>query len=490
MPAEPLAESLPEPPAGPSAGFADNWSYLKTELGWLERMLMVAVARQKKETKEIDRVAQSRADRVTSHWWQGVISLDGKICYDDYRQPSTAVVPVPRPGYQQQLEGRIRQAQARGITLGLPMLCDRLQLTLFEKQVILLAIAPEVNRRYARLYRFLQGEDSAISDLPTVNLALQLLCRNDQEWRTGRSRLLDSAPLLQSGLLERYPRNADTLLNQSLRLAAPLVSFLLAEQPQPALLEQLLQSAPVQVALTRSRPSVTWDDLVLPAPLVEMLRSLSELACLSNDSWDSSGKIGVLAGPAGTGKTMAAAAIAHALNQPLASVDLSQVNPVDFAGLLPEILDANPPLLLIKSAQHWLRRSAAIAPADVTRFLSARCQPGRLTLLSLPHAEAIALPWQRQLSPILTFTLPDASQRRQLWQQTGLPDLDNTIDWAALSKHLAISGAEIQAISQVARQFQTADEASSLVPALQKAIALHGHRLSVPLLPSRRGRKG
>ncbi|WOB44091.1 AAA family ATPase [Thermoleptolyngbya oregonensis NK1-22] len=489
MSAEPLTELLPEPPTGASAGFADNWSYLKTELGWLERMLMVAVARQKKEAKEIDRVAQSRADRVTSHWWQGVISLDGKICYDEYRQPpATTAVTTPRPSYQQQLEGRIRATEARGVLLGLPMLCDRLQLSLFEKQVILLAIAPEVNRRYARLYRFLQGEESAVSDLPTVNLALQLLCRNDQEWRVGRSRLLDDAPLLKLGLLERHPRNTDTLLNQSLRLAAPLVSFLLDEQPQAAVLDRLLQPATVESFLTLRRTDVPWDALVLPESLIERLRSLCDLASAAAVSPTASGPVAVLAGPSGVGKTLAAEAIAHTLGQPLATVDLSQVSPADFPLLLQDIESTRPPLLLVKSAQLWLRRSAAIAPSEISRLLSLRQEDGTLTLFSLPHAEAIALPWQRQLRPVLSFAMPDAAQRLQIWQQTELFPQSSPIDWEALAKQLAVSGGEIRAIAQTARQLQLAKDAP-LAEHLQRAIALRGHSLSLPLRSRSRGRK-
>ncbi|NJL58090.1 hypothetical protein HC928_25475 [bacterium] len=32
--------------------FADNWAYLKTELQWLDRVLMLAVARQRQERRK------------------------------------------------------------------------------------------------------------------------------------------------------------------------------------------------------------------------------------------------------------------------------------------------------------------------------------------------------------------------------------------------------------------------------------------------------
>ena len=69
-------------------GFTDNWAYLKTELSWLDRMLMMALSRYRQDKKEVDRIAQSKADKVSSHWWKGVISLDGKVAYDEHRPNS------------------------------------------------------------------------------------------------------------------------------------------------------------------------------------------------------------------------------------------------------------------------------------------------------------------------------------------------------------------------------------------------------------------
>ena len=46
--------------------FADNWAYLKTELAWLDRLLMLAVARQRKETKTVKKYASVAADNVSS----------------------------------------------------------------------------------------------------------------------------------------------------------------------------------------------------------------------------------------------------------------------------------------------------------------------------------------------------------------------------------------------------------------------------------------
>ena len=39
-------------------------------------MLMMAVSRQKRELREVDDFATSMEDRVTSHWWKGIIAVN------------------------------------------------------------------------------------------------------------------------------------------------------------------------------------------------------------------------------------------------------------------------------------------------------------------------------------------------------------------------------------------------------------------------------
>ena len=151
--------------------FADNWAYLKTELAWLDRLLMLAIARQRKDTKAVNQVAKNPTDRLSAHWWKGVISVPNPS-YDDCRvptkpaktetttanaqtgnSPSAAQCKAP-VGYQNQLEHRIKASAQANIVLALPSLRHYLNLTLFEKNLILMVLAPEINRRYGRLYHF------------------------------------------------------------------------------------------------------------------------------------------------------------------------------------------------------------------------------------------------------------------------------------------------------------------------------------------------
>ncbi|XGV98185.1 MAG: hypothetical protein ACAF41_04470 [Leptolyngbya sp. BL-A-14] len=225
--------------------FADNWAYLRAELNWLDRVLSLAIARQRQETKVIDRAARSRGDRVTSHWWKGLVTLEGETAYDSPADNPRRRSTLAKASYQQQLEAKIQATHQRGIPLGLPLLCQHLQLSLPEKQLVLMALAPEISRRYARLYNYLQEtEQPGATGLPTVDLILRLLCRTDAEWRSLRSSLTTDSALLKQHLLAlRSPQTAP-LLAHFIKLSDPLVNYLLAEQPTSDALKTLLHPAP------------------------------------------------------------------------------------------------------------------------------------------------------------------------------------------------------------------------------------------------------
>ncbi|PSB15153.1 hypothetical protein C7B76_14295 [filamentous cyanobacterium CCP2] len=446
----------------PSDGFTDNWAYLRTELRWLDQVLMLAVARQRKETHEVERVAQSKADRATSAWWKGIITTEGKVVYDEHRQPQSGV----KTNYQQQLEGKIQTSSRRGIMLALPALCDRLQLTLFEKNLVLMSLAPEVNRRYARLYRYLQGDDAPVkTDLPTLDLVLRLMCRNDHEWRSARHRLVSSSPLIQLNLLEFASQPVDSSLNSPLKLSMPVINYLLAEQPTQDALETLLQpssSAKQPALLRRSTVTADWSDLILPESvqsalqyLVQQIQGQTEAEKFWGVQFPKElllGTIALLMGEAGTGKTLAAEVIARSLQTSLSSIDLALVEPETYPQLLQEIADQAPSVLLVKSAQCWLGRSELISPVTLRQFFAQRRQVGGVTLLSVHQPAAVQVQWRQAVDQVVKFPMPQPTDRLLLWQRAFPPSvpLSLAIDWNLLATQVMASGGEIVKLAHAA----------------------------------------
>jgi ATPase family associated with various cellular activities (AAA) len=491
-------------------GFTDNWAYLKAELQWLDRVLMLAVARQKKEAKDVERVAQSKADRATSHWWKGVVFLEGNVSYDEYRQPLQQAASTPKPSQQQQIEQRIVASRQQGIVLGLPQLCDRLQLTPFEKNLVLMSLAPELNRRYAKLYRVLRTEEMPVkTDLPSLDLVLRLFCRNDLEWRSARNRLTADSPLTQYQLLQLLPNPEETLLSCSLKLEDSVLNYLISDQPTAEALEGLLTQqtlsqqalgAPVASCpspLTQALTSVDWSDLVLPAPLLASLQYLTQQVkgCAASAKWGvlpqhGLGQVVLLTGQPGTGKTCAAEAIAHALQTPLFSANLANIAPENEGHLLQEIAAQAPTVLLIESAQLWLGRSGRLAAAALHQFLSHRRSLPAITLLSqLPCP--VSAPWRSQIDQTLLFPLPSERDRLKLWKRafpTQVP-LSRDVDWKALAQ-LPLTGDEIGAIAQATLFYAAAIEAPKVeMSHLLYVLSQRGKTLKLKPKPQRRPAK-
>jgi hypothetical protein len=477
--------------------FTDNWAYLRTELNWLDRLLSAAVARHRKEIKEVDRVAKSRIDRVSSHWWKGLITIDGEIAGDspaDYPRPAAGGNKI---SYQQQLDRRIQASQQKGLTLALPSLCQRLQLTPFEKNLLLMALAPEVSRRYSKIYNFLHDpEQPTHGSLPTVDLILRLLTRSDHEWRKARLLLTARSPLVRYRLVILPAAPTESLLVHPVKLQDAWVEYLLADHPTSDTLETLLTKMQVNrepvsaQSTTASAPLLqvqlhpqfanpdAWSRLILPQPLVTQLKHWCDELCylaqletapaMTQPSTQggehpplaqgrSPGILAFLIGASGTGKTTAGSIVSHTIGVPFHWVDLALLTTDQHNQLLQEILAQSPPVLFLKSAQRWFGRRAVLSTEAQERFWAWRRQHLGLTLLSVERKEQIRPVWQRR-GLMLEFALPTLSQRQQLWQQAiaqqvaqsvhpiSAPWIDQ-IDWSSLAQ-LPLNGGQIHSIVQ------------------------------------------
>lgn len=440
--------------------FASNWAYLKVELNWLERLLMVSAARQRKETRDVNRVARSAVDRATSHWWQGLIALEGTIASDSPAMDGQARPPESKDSYRERLEARIQATARSGEVLALPLLRDRLQLSAFEKSVVLMALAIEVNQRYSRLFGVLQGDERA--GVPTVGLLLRLLCRNDREWQLARASLQRDGTLRRYGIIQLVHRPDQPMLADGVVLADPWTDFLLAIAPQPSHLESLVTGSG-WVTLERwdigDRPQA-WEDLLLPPRLKDQLRHVRDRYQWIPAIADASGprlppELGTRAlwvGATGTGKAAAARAIAADLAEPLWGADLSRLDGAAIARLLTQVMAEGPPLLMLKAAHCLVGRHAQIPPETFWQFWQARSRCHGITLLCAPSVQGLPLQLRQAVDQVLTFPLPSASDRRQLWQQflANLP-LEKNFDWERLVRQKHLSGGDIEAIAQATK---------------------------------------
>lgn len=66
-----------------------------------------------------------------------------------------------------------------GVYLSLPHLSQLFQLTPFEEQCLVVCLAPEINRKYEKLFSYIQ--DDVTMKKPCVDMVINLLCSSVQE---------------------------------------------------------------------------------------------------------------------------------------------------------------------------------------------------------------------------------------------------------------------------------------------------------------------
>lgn len=77
------------------------------------------------------------------------------------------------------------------------------RLSSFDADVLVLALAPEIDLRYERIYAYLQ--DDVTRKRPTVELALNLFCQSAEAKLDQRARFYSYAPMLRNGLIHISP---------------------------------------------------------------------------------------------------------------------------------------------------------------------------------------------------------------------------------------------------------------------------------------------
>ena len=150
-------------------------------------------------------------------------------------------------------------------------------LSSFDLDVLIVALAPELDLRYERIYAFLQ--DDVSRRRPKVDLVLNLLCGNASLKLAHRVRFAADAPLLRNRILRLIadPHQVDPpLLAQLVKLDEQIVRFLLDEDgidPRLASFAQLreargtVDSLPIDAESRSALSRLAWQETGQPVRL-------------------------------------------------------------------------------------------------------------------------------------------------------------------------------------------------------------------------------
>jgi hypothetical protein len=152
-------------------------------------------------------------------------------------------------------------------------------LSAFDVAIIVIALAPEIDLRYERLYAFLQ--DDVTRKRPSVDLALSLLCCSAEERIVRRRHFRPDAPLVRHGIIQVFPDPSSLCppaIAHCLKLKERIVRFLLGETGPDLALRGLCELVPLPEApsivdsFALCNPSVIFESA---GPVVIGLRDAS-----------------------------------------------------------------------------------------------------------------------------------------------------------------------------------------------------------------------
>jgi ATPase family associated with various cellular activities (AAA) len=218
------------------------------------------------------------------------------------------------------------------------------------------------------------------------------------------------------------------------------------------------------------KPRFGLDELVLPraqaTQLGETVRAMRALARVhygwgTAQAWNEAGLSVLFCGPPGTGKTMAAEALASELGMPMYRVDLSQVvNKYigETEKKLKRIFDAvetSDCLLLFDEADALFGKRTEVKDAhdrfaniEISYLLERMERFKGLAVLATNRRKDLDEAFTRRLRYIIEFPLPGAPERERIWRVVFPRAIDVTgIDFPYLARAFQLAGGHIRSIA-------------------------------------------
>jgi MoxR-like ATPase len=302
----------------------------------------------------------------------------------------------------------MRQEIAAEMSADLPgqRLVTEFGLSSFEKDVLLLALAPELELKYETLYAYLNNDVGR--KWPTHDLALRLCTSTPEERWNARRALLPEGTLFGSGLLRAIePPQAHPSALAAGFAATPLLLRHVLGLP--------LHDPRLAPIVTYLAPSDDSEAVHLPA---EQLAALTGLARLCKES--PTAPVLVFEGRPGSGRGQAAAHLCRTIDLPLLQVDLEAARAA---------ADSLPELLKVLALRQRLERSAvyaapleALLDSSGQRMAEARAIIAALTALPGPVilATTPGIGWRELLGEVrvvhVAFRDPARDERYRLWR--------------------------------------------------------------------------
>ncbi|WP_435592820.1 ATP-binding protein [Nocardia sp. bgisy118] len=240
-----------------ATAYQDNLEHLTDELRRLDLLIRMRTNTLRLRNREFAEEQTARAVYISEQEVDWLLAIDSNAAP---AAPPDGLPPRLR-ALSKEIETRIDGSLEQGIWLALPMLGRLFGLTAFELQAVMICLAPELRRKYDRLYAYLQ--DDITRKRPSVDLIVELLCATEPERWRARVCFTEAAPLVRAGILRQISDpgspSGSSGLAQFLALDPNICQFLLgAAELDP----QLIDIAELSRSVPLSAPPVVDPELV------------------------------------------------------------------------------------------------------------------------------------------------------------------------------------------------------------------------------------
>ncbi|HEU4435655.1 MAG TPA: AAA family ATPase, partial [Pyrinomonadaceae bacterium] len=420
-----------------SEAFLNNWEYLNAELARLDILVQAEVVKCRPLAKD-NRLDSFRSlfiseDEVTH--LLGTSESDWHV--DEVEQLRTRAELM-----RKEIWSRRQASTEQGVYLSLPQLARIFRLSPFEEDLVLICLAPEIDLKYERLYAYLQ--DDLTRRLPTVQLALELLCISAEERGQARIHFTRQAILFRSQILRFEGDNHASSLGNGLKLDERISGFVLGTDGMDRGLRACFKASPPPVELDVLR----WNES-LKTDLLNLTRDY-----LQHDQKPLHKLIFNFHGLAGAGRKTLAATLCRECGVPLIIVDLREVlRQPHFEDAIRSILRE----AVLQPGAIYLEHFDLIANDDegVSRqqLISALEEFSWLTFLSTEKPWAPGGALRQHVYIDVELSAPGLQERTDLWAQlAGNPEgFAPDVSWEDLAVKFRLTPGQINDALVVAR---------------------------------------
>ena len=344
---------------------------------------------------------------------------------------------------REDIEAGADAAEHEGADLRLRRLARNFRLDEIDIELLLIAMAPDVDARFERLFGYLQ--DDVSRRRASIGLGLEL-CGLPSSSAYARSRLAPGAPLVDECLV-LVEESERPVLTRSLRVPDRVAAHLLGSDMPDAVVAALAysceQATPEQAAIL-----VRWmRDESASAP------AASQIPSPPGGGQGGGSKLAYIRErPGASGAALASSAFAQ-VGRPTLALDLERLRPED-----------DLPMVAALTAREAGLTGAGVVAGPV-EVLIARGLPAVRAFSEMPAVVVLVgarswdPAWARAVPFICEAPIPDAAQRAELWRRSLNGDTPPGLDLAGTMAQFRLTAEQVHRAARAARMEAHAREA-------------------------------